>query len=100
VIIKLWTGKDFEPKDVPDDILRPLIERLLTQRDWDRNLDRLYFLVRNTKLEVQDWQLREDHAAALAAKGTPTAADVEEADAILAAVEAPDPAAVWDAGTT
>ncbi len=90
MIIKVWTGADFVPTDVPDDLLRPLVERLLTQRDWDRNLDRLFLLVRNTKLEIQDWQLQRDQAAQDAAR-RPTVADEAEAEAILASAEATDP---------
>lgn len=89
--IKIWRDVDFVDTEIPDDLLRPLVERLLTQRDWDRNLDRLFLLVRNTKLEIQDHLLREAQAEA------------QEAAAILADAEipeAPDPSTIWDTGTT
>lgn len=93
--IKLWRDVDFVETEVPDDLLRPLVERLVTTKDWDRNLDRVGFMIRDTKLNIADWLLQADQRAKR---------ELAEAHAIVDRAEtvadAPDAAAVWDAGTT
>jgi len=83
--IKIWRDVDFVDTEIPDDMLRPMVERLLTQRDWDRNLDRLFPLVRNTKIEIADYLLVQAQREATEAAAT-----------LAVAEDAPSAGEVWD----
>lgn len=74
--IKWWTGADYTQEDIPDDLLRPLVEAMLVARAWDRNLERLGRMVNDTRLNITDHLLQRAQRA-----------EAVEADAIVDAAE-------------
>lgn len=87
--IRVWTGNDYEQVEIPDDLLRPLVEQLTMHRDWDRDLSRLGRLVNRTRLDITDYLLLEAQAkqrAAREAAAGPTPAQARMAKARAAKV--------------
>lgn len=89
MVIRVWTGKDYTPTEVPNELLRSLVEYLVMQRDWDRDLAKFGRLVSNTRLNIQDHLLLQAQAAAKAPVQGPVEADGIEAAAIVDALETP-----------
>jgi len=62
MILNVWHGNDYADREIPDEMLRPLLQHLLRNREWYANMDFLARLVRQMKLAVQEHIDLEDQA--------------------------------------
>lgn len=62
MILNVWHGNDYADREIPDEIVRPLLQHLLRNREWYANAEFLARLVRQMKLAVQEHVDLEDQA--------------------------------------
>jgi hypothetical protein len=87
MILSVWCRTDYAEQDIPDALVRPFLEHILRNRDWDANMERLGAMVRRMKLGVQE---HIDLAAQADLVAAHTLVDQAEAAA------APSAGEVWD----
>lgn len=87
--VKVWQDTDYVACDIPDALLRPVVEHLLAMRAWDGDWDRVTRMVKQMRLAVHDHLLVEAQRGALATQEPPAEPDrMAKARAALAAKRA------------